>query len=223
MLILMIEMNPKEIKALIESGESTTIEFKRKATTPEKLAKEFAAIANTKGGYILFGVEDNGKVYGIESEKSEIDIIERTAGFHVTPPVEISLEFATLNGKDMIICKIPESKSKPHKVMVFDEDKKRIVPRTYIRVGEKSLLASNEMARLLTYSSHDKPLTLSIGDKEKRLFSYLEKYERATVSDFANLVNISKRRAEQLLVRLVRAQVLQIHNDSSYDYFTLPA
>jgi len=40
------------------------------------------------------------------------------------------------------------------------------------------------------------------------------------VKDFARLVNISKRRAERILVQLVRAGVLQIHIDSEEDYFT---
>ena len=59
-----------------------------------------------------------------------------------------------------------------------------------------------------------------IGEAEKRLFSYLEAKERITVKEYAKLVNISKRRAERKLITLVRAGVLQIHNDSHNDYFT---
>jgi DNA-binding MarR family transcriptional regulator len=73
----------------------------------------------------------------------------------------------------------------------------------------------------MKYTADEKPLKLSIGYNEKRLFAYLEKYEKSTVKDFAKLVNISDRRAERLLIRLVRAGALQIHNDLHHDYFTL--
>jgi len=79
------------------------------------------------------------------------------------------------------------------------------------------------MARLMTYQNpiSGKELKLSISEHEKRLFNYLEKYERVTVKEYCKLVNISKRRAERSLVSLVRAGIIQIHNDSTYDYFTL--
>lgn len=216
-------MNARELRAIIDGGESSTVEFKRKATTPEKIAKELSALANTKGGVVLFGVDDDGKVYGIASEKSEMDLIDTAANFHISPALEIDYEFASIHGRDILVVTVPESNSKPHKVLIYDEVQKKHVPRAYIRVGEKSVIASSEMSRLMSYQNkeNDSELTLSIGDKEKRLFDYLEKYERATVIEFSNMVNISRRRAERLLIRLVRAKVIKIHNDSHHDYFTL--
>lgn len=214
-------MSPKELKTLIDTGESTLLEFKRKATSPKKLAKEISAFANTKGGHLLIGIDDNGTIYGCPSEKTEIDILEQAAGFWIDPPVEHQIEVINLFGKEVIVCYIPESPLKPHKLRIEDPEKKKPIFRAYIRIGEKSIEASREMARLMTYDRDDKPLKLSIGEKEKRLFAYLEKKESATVKDFSRLVNISERRAERLMIRLVRAGVLQIHNDARRDYFTL--
>ena len=50
-----------ELNKLIEDGENSQTEFKRKFSTPEKIAKEMVAFANTKGGYILFGIDDDRK------------------------------------------------------------------------------------------------------------------------------------------------------------------
>jgi predicted transcriptional regulator len=66
-----------------------------------------------------------------------------------------------------------------------------------------------------------KPLMISITDKERSLFDFIEKKGRATVRDFSTLVNISDRRAARLLVRLVRAGILNIHTNEQYDYYTL--
>ncbi len=216
-------MRIHEIRSLIEGGESSKVEFKRKTTTPEKLAKEICALANTKGGYIFFGVEDNKKIYGVESEKSEMDSIEKACKFYITPPIDLKYELAEITGKDVLVVIIEESKVKPHYVLLFDEKTKKSFKRAYIRVADQSVIASREMSSLLSYQNEEniEELKLGIGDKEKRLFSYLEKYKRASVMDFANLVNISKRRAERLLINLVRAKVLQIQNDSNQDYFTL--
>lgn len=216
-------MTLHEIRSLIEGGESSKVEFKRKTTTPEKLAKEICAFANSKGGFIFFGVEDNKKIYGIESEKSEMDSIEKACKFYITPPIELEYEFAEINNKDILIVIVYESKVKPHFVLLYDEETKKSFKRAYIRVTDQSVVASREMSSLLAYQNEQniEELKLGIGDKEKRLFTYLEKYKRASVMDFANLVNISKRRAERLLINLVRAKVLQIQNDSSQDYFTL--
>ena len=139
------------------------------------------------------------------------------------PPVAYEYEIVNVKrGRDVVIVYIKESKCKPHRLIDEEEDEKPSQRKSYIRIGEKSMIASREMARLLKSQNDDAPpLTISIGYHEKRLFAYLEMHERATVSDFARLVNISRRRAERLMIKLVRAGVLQINVDSGNDYFTL--
>ncbi|HEY3876786.1 MAG TPA: ATP-binding protein, partial [Candidatus Kapabacteria bacterium] len=43
-----------ELYDLIDSGEGPDVEFKRQFSSPEKIAREMIAFANTRGGYILF-------------------------------------------------------------------------------------------------------------------------------------------------------------------------
>ncbi len=214
-------MSPQKLKELISQGESTTLEFKRKSTTPEKFAKEISALANTKGGWLLVGVDDDGKIVGVHSEKAEISVVETSAEFFIDPPVAYEIEVIQVKRKEVVAVYIPESTVKPHHIEVFDTKNNKTLKRSYIRIGEKSVIASREMYRLMTYRSSNAPLTISIGDKERRLFRFLEKNEKATVKDFAKLVNISERRASRLLIRLVRAGVVQIFNDSNRDYFSL--
>jgi len=214
-------MKPRDLKELIEQGESTTLEFKRKISSPEKIAKEITAFANTIGGYLLIGVDDDGTIRGIESEKSDIDLVEHACRFHISPPIEPEIEVANIYDLDVLVVYVAESPNKPHKVS-DDSIEHESALRAYIRVGEKSVIASREMTRVLAGTNvSSKPVTLSIGDKERRLFVYLETHEKVTVKEFATLVNISVRRAERLLVRLVKAGVMQIHVDTAHDYFTL--
>jgi len=220
-IIQILIMKPKELKELISEGESATLEFKRKATSPQKLAREIAALVNSSGGYLLIGVDDDGTIVGIRCEKSEIDILTQTCNFHIHPPAEPIVEIIDYKGNDVIVAKFNESSSKPHIVEIEDKNTGKILKRAYIRLGEKSVVANREMFNLMKTNTIGNPLKISIGDREKRLFNYLENYEKITVKEFAKLVNISSRRAERILITLVRASLIAIHNDTHNDYFTL--
>lgn len=215
-------MRQRELRELIDSGESTTLEFKRKVTNPKKIAKEISAFANTKGGFLLIGVDDDGTLVGVASEKSELDIVMTACQFLIEPAVEPSkIDVINIAGREIVVVEILSGERKPYKLISEDKLSGKEIKRAYIRIGEKSVIASKEMVRLMKDQSSDKPVRLSIGHNEKRLFRYLESKEKATVKDFSRLVNISERRAERLMIRLVRAGVLQIHNDATRDYFTL--
>ena len=52
---------------IIQNGENAAVEFKRAAVTTDSLAKEMVAFANSQGGMILIGVEDDGTITGIDN------------------------------------------------------------------------------------------------------------------------------------------------------------
>ena len=214
-------MNQIEFNEILEKGENNYIEFKRKVSSLEKIAKEVIAFANTKGGKIFFGVDDDGKIYGVESEKSEIDLIEESCKVYCNPPISPEIEIFHYKGKDIIIANIPESINKPH--FLFEYNLKLTKDsKVYIRVNDKSVLASKEVIQVLRNERPDaKPVKISIGENEKRLLDFVEKNERITVKQFSELVNISERRASRTLVKLVQLGVLRIHTLEKEDYFTL--
>jgi predicted HTH transcriptional regulator len=161
-----------ELFKLIEEGENEKIEFKRKFSTPQKIAKEMIAFANTKGGHIFFGVDDDGKIFGVESEKSELDLIDTAARFYCEPEVIFNTEIIPIKTKDVVVIEIPESRKKPHKLI--DENDKE-TSRVYVRFNDKSIIASKETANILKFSNVDStPLIISLGELEKMLIKYLE-------------------------------------------------
>ena len=59
-------MTEKEFKEICLCGETTRVQFKREFTTQKEMAKEMIAFANSRGGMILFGVEDKtGELVGL--------------------------------------------------------------------------------------------------------------------------------------------------------------
>nr|HMT12873.1 ATP-binding protein [Ignavibacteria bacterium] len=132
-----------ELNEIIEGGENQNVEFKRKFTEPEKIAKEMIAFANTHGGKILFGIDDDKSVVGVESEKGEIEYIDLAARFYCEPELRFNVEIMHIYRKDVIVVHIPESSVKPHRLIENgkqDADDSKV----YIRVKDKSVQASKE-------------------------------------------------------------------------------
>jgi predicted HTH transcriptional regulator len=215
-------MKRKELIAIIEKGENINCEFKRKFSTYEKIAKEMIAFANTSGGLILFGVDDNKEIVGVDSEKAEVELISETAENYCVPPLEYEVEFIDVNGKEVVIIDIAESNNKPHRLQDYLNNFDITKAMVFIRVNDKSIQASKEMIRIMRAESDNLKLKkYSIGDIEKNAFEYLGKNETITVKDLSELVNISTRRASRALVKMVRAKLLMIHTkENGEEYFT---
>jgi predicted HTH transcriptional regulator len=215
------KMRRRDLLDLIEEGESLQCEFKRKFSSPEKIAREMIAFANTKGGYIIFGVDDDKEIVGVESEKSEAELITQTAKQNCEPPLEFTLEFIEVYGKELVIAAVPESESKPHRIQDYKDFDINTAVVT-IRVNDKSIQASKEMIRIMKANSGKMNLKkYSIGPTEKSVFDFIEKNETISVKELSELVNISERRASRTLVKMVRANLLMIHTkDNGEEFFT---
>ena len=216
----------RDVMALISDGEGLRIEFKRHFSSPEKIAKEMIAFANTKGGTILFGVDDDGSVFGLQSEKSELSEIEHTSQFLCDPPINVSCDVIPWSGKkDIIAVTVPSSPDKPHTLVEYDAAGKRVMNGSrigFVRVQDKSMQASKEVMKVMQSHRPDAPpLRIAIGHNEKVLFEYLEENGKITVQEFADLVNISRRRASKILVDLVRAGTLLLHSVEMPEFFSL--
>jgi len=63
-----------ELKNLIQLGESLTLEFKSdvKSLPDRNLIAVVVSLANTDGGTLLLGIEDNGKVTGLHTSHRDI-------------------------------------------------------------------------------------------------------------------------------------------------------
>ena len=218
-------MNRRHLLELIEEGENLQCEFKRQFTTPEKIAREMIAFANTKGGYLIFGIDDDRQVVGVDSEKAESEMIKDAAENFCEPSLNYSINFIELHGKETVVVSIPESENKPHRLQDYKNELDINSAVVLVRINDKSVQASKEMVRILRANSSDLALKkYQIGDVEKRVFEYLSLYERISVKELSNLVNISERRASRTLVKMVRANLLFIHTkDNGEEYFTAAA
>jgi len=215
-------MEINELLKTINNGESIEVEFKQIFSSHEKIAKEIIAFANTKGGIIIFGVRDNGKILGVQSEKEVTELINETLNQYCEPVVNAKIHYLESNNKELVVLEIPESKNKPHRIQDYQKRINYKTAQVYIRINDKSVPASIEMMKILKNQTEEKPLiNYKIGFIEKKIFEYLEKNEIINVKDLSKYINVSDRRSSRALIKLVQANVLAIHTkDNGEEYFT---
>jgi len=212
--IVISEMMPTDLRNLIQTGEGPYLEFKRKISTPEKIAREIAAFANTNGGTILIGVDDNKEVVGINGYFEEEFQLLKGAHNCCVPGVQIKIEMIHDGPNDVMIVHVPEAEQKP---VYVKSKKKRMV---FVRRKESSVLASDELTEILKLQHSGEGVTFEYGKNEQMLFRYLNEYGEITVKSFANLINQTTYRASRILINLVSAGVLVLFTKNEIDYYT---
>lgn len=149
-----------ELIEKIMLGEDSTIEFKREIPQRNSLADEIAAFANTQGGIILIGIDDNREIVGIEPqnldnvEKTIVEICEDS----IEPAVPIFTEKLRIDDKNLLKIEVPRSLF-VHKTsngyFARQGSSKREMPTDQLA----RLLQSRSQARIITFDEQLVPNT----------------------------------------------------------------
>ncbi len=208
-------MSLHHIFQLIAKGEGETLDFKKTISSASKIAKTLAAFSNHKGGTLLVGVNDNGTISGVRSEDEKY-MLELAGAFFCKPEVKIDWVEWELGDKTIIEAIIQEGTNKPY--YAKDEDGKWWV---HIRVKDKSLLASKIVVDVLKRTTQQKNTLIKYSKHEEGLLHYLGQNEKITLKQTCKLLNISKWRAQRMLINLVSSGVIRNHTTEKEEYFTL--
>ena len=164
-------MNEQDILQAINGGESSTIQFKERLPHPDSLAHELIAFSNTRGGKIVFGVNDKtGELNGLSfSEIQQINQqVVNVASQKVYPSVFLATETISVKDNQLVIISIEEGISKPYK------DSNGTI---YVKNGtdKRKVTSNDEIARLLgsrnLLADETEIFDASIKDLDTRLFS----------------------------------------------------
>ena len=92
-------MTLQEVKTLVAKGEGLRIEFKKKAAYPEKIVREVIALANTEGGDLIIGVDDDGTVSGQRFIEEEIFVMDKAIRELIFPSLSFEVFTVKLTEK----------------------------------------------------------------------------------------------------------------------------
>lgn len=207
-------MSSADLRNLIQTGEGLYLEFKRTTPSPAKIAREMAAFANSSGGTILVGVNDDKSISGIQDYYEEEFLLQKAASEFCVPAIPITIDLVHLPESDVMVVRVPEMESKP----VYNKGKK--MRQVFIRRGEESVLASEERIQILKQGSSGEGVTFEYGTDVQTLFRFLNEYGEITVQRYAHLINVTTYRSSKILVNLVSAGILGLSSRDKVEYFT---
>ncbi len=107
-------MNEVELKETIKRKEGERLEFKSSGADPRRLTEIVASFANSDGGTILVGVNDDTQVQGTKIGRGTIENITNTITDNTDPVIYPKITTPTIDGKKIISIEVSSSDEKPH-------------------------------------------------------------------------------------------------------------
>ncbi len=218
LVLLVHQIMADSIRELIRTGEGSRVEFKKTLSQLEKIAKTLVAFANSRGGFILIGVQDDKNIIGVAEPEEERYMLEQAASFYTQPVVSFSIREEDYSGKVILVVEIPESNQKPHRSLGASGNWS-----LYVRSGDQCIMATPLVAKALEMERVGREQVASkkvITNNEKALYGFLDRRRKITLKDYAKLINVSKRRAYKILISLTLSGKLFMHDIEETVFFT---
>ena len=177
------------IEKLISQEEGKTLEFKRDLSSPKSLLKSIVSFANTAGGRLIIGVDDDKKITGVSAPLDEEERICNLIADSISPHLVPNIELVSIEGKTLLVIEVFLSGARPHSLNAEGAEH-----GVYVRLGSTNRQADRELIAELKRSTDGvnfdaMPMPeLSIDDidleKAKELFTdlrTLNEYSLATL------------------------------------------
>ncbi|MCG7872378.1 MAG: putative DNA binding domain-containing protein [Candidatus Thiodiazotropha lotti] len=107
-----MDPNKQEIAKLIQQGESLSLEFKSdlKSLPDRDLVATVVSLANTEGGDLLLGVEDDGTITGLHANHLNVSGIPSLIANKTNPAISVRVERYDLQGKTVACIYVPKTR-----------------------------------------------------------------------------------------------------------------
>src|SRR5438034_4292622 len=109
------QTNRTELMRLVRGGEDTFLELKVKLSNSERIAQEIVAMANTGGGVIVFGVNDQMRVEGIDHPEAVQDELARICREEMTPALIPFIDRVAFDSGRRIVSLDVDGRRKPYR------------------------------------------------------------------------------------------------------------
>lgn len=205
-----------DLQKLVRMGEGPHLEFKRKAAYPDKIVRELIAFANTGGGTLLLGVDDNGSIPGVKYPEEEMVAVRHSLLGHCRPVLSIIDSVIPISEKRFVVrIDVTPSERRPHYFAVNPGHRE-----TYVRVNDMTVKASREVTEIVRRSRRQKNIRFTFGEAEKKLMEFLEEQGTITLQQFRAITRLNRFLAAKKLILLVLANVLKITPTEKGDLYS---
>jgi ATP-dependent DNA helicase RecG len=100
------------VETLIQQGENLSVEYKsdKKCLPDRDLVAVVVSLANTEGGVLLLGVEDDGRVTGLHPNHENISGIPSLVANRTIPSISVRVEKHDIQGHSLARVTVPKSR-----------------------------------------------------------------------------------------------------------------
>ena len=127
-------------------GETTEYDKKQSVEVkkPKSWCKSVSAFANGVGGFLIFGIDNEGNIVGIDKPEADAEKISEIIKARLDPIPKFRLKFEKVNDRTLIILNIISGEDTPY---YYSADG---ILEAYVRVGNESVKATAvEQKRLI--------------------------------------------------------------------------
>ncbi len=161
-----------ELLRLIRGGEDTYLELKVKLSNVEKITQGIVALANTDGGTIIFGVNDQLRIEGVNNPEWVLSELARICREEIVPPLIPLIDTIAFDSGKRVVALDIDGRRRPYRTRDG---------RFYLRFGDEKREVSR--GELSTWLDEIRPL----GFENIPLYDVVEEdFDDALLWSFAN-------------------------------------
>jgi ATP-dependent DNA helicase RecG len=109
-------MNLTELVSRVETWEDIHTEFKERAIAADDLAASLVAFANTDGGQLIFGVNSQQQVSGINDPDRLMQLVDNVPFNNCDPPITVVQETVRdAPGRIVVVVNVPKGDQRPYR------------------------------------------------------------------------------------------------------------
>ncbi|NWH05566.1 AlbA family DNA-binding domain-containing protein [Desulfobacter latus] len=180
----------KTIEKIIQLQESKVLEFKRDISSFKPILKTIVAFANTAGGTIVIGVDDDKTVIGIEDVLQAEESLASSISDGIMPGMMPEIEIVSFQGVHLLLIKVARWRGPFYLKSQGPEQ------GVYIRLGSTNRKAGDEILKELKRSSSgiyfDQMPCIGTNETEfikrnTRLYSKIESFHREDIPSYPEI------------------------------------
>ncbi len=206
-----------QLKRMVRGGEGDRVEFKKKINHPEKVVREVVAFANSTGGHLLIGIDDNGAIDGLSFPGEEEFAMTKAIEELCRPAISFQVETIPVTEvKSVLHYEIFGGQAKPYYAFL---NKNHRLGRAYIRVQDKSVQASRELRKTLQKERSTEVQGFQYDEAARILVKHLGSHDHITLGEFCKLSNLPTKQASDIVVNLAQNHVIKILPREEEDWY----
>ena len=136
------------VESLLQTPEGKRLEFKCNFSSPKKLLKTLVAFANSAGGKLIVGVNDDRHVVGVEAPLDQEERLCSLIADSIVPRLAPNIELTTVENKTLLLVEVFLSNLRPHYLRAEGPTN-----GVYVRLGSTNRQADQELIAELRRSA----------------------------------------------------------------------